>query len=209
MRSQRNNFNALCDEELVKRAQQGNKEALECIILRYRKLVYSKSKSFFLAGADSDDIIQEGLIGLYNAVMKFNVDKFPFFKVFAAICVKRRMITAVKEASRKKHSPLNSYVSLDNNTFDDESDTTLLDLIPTGEVQDPEAILIDRENIDGMEYKINKTLSEFELEVLYYYLENHSYKEIADKLGRDVKAVDNAMQRIKKKLRHLGAGDGE
>lgn len=201
MRNHNGGLNALNDEELVRLAQSGNKEALECIILRYRSLVYSKSKSYFLAGADDDDIIQEGLIGLYNAVMKFNVDKFPFFKVFASICVKRRMLTAVREASRKKHSPLNSYVSLDNS--DEDSDASFMNLIPAGDAQNPEAILIDRENINGMEYKINQTLSEFELEVLFYYLEALSYQEIAKKLNKDSKAVDNAIQRIKKKLFYL------
>lgn len=196
-------FSAYTDEELVKVAQQGDKAALEAIILRYKNLVYSKSKAFFLLGADEDDIIQEGLIGLYNAVKKFNGDKFPFFSVFAGICIKRKILTAVKEASRKKHSPLNSYVSLDNNNFDDESDTNLLDVLAFDELRNPEAILIDRENVNGMEYKISKSLSEFELEVLFEYLDGSSYQEIAEKLNKDIKAVDNAIQRIKKKLRHL------
>ncbi len=196
-------FSGFTDEELVNLAQKGDKRALEAIILRYKNLVYSKSKAFFLIGADDDDIIQEGLIGLYNAVKKFDADKFPFFKVFAGICIKRRIITAVKEATRKKHSPLNSYVSLDNNNFDDESDTTLLDVLAFDELQDPEAILIDRENMDGMEYEINKTLSEMELAVLFEYLEGRSYQEIAEILGKDAKAVDNAIQRIKKKLKYL------
>ena len=197
-------FSAFTDEELVKMAQKGDNAALEAIILRYKNLVYAKSKAFFLMGADDDDIIQEGLIGLYNAVKKFDGDKFPFFKVFAGICIKRRILTAVREASRKKHSPLNSYVSLDNNSFDDESDTTLLDVLDIfDDLQNPEAILIDRENKDGMEYKINKTLSEMELEVLFEYLEGRSYQEIADILNKDVKAVDNAIQRIKKKLKYL------
>ena len=112
----------------------------------------------------------------------------------------RHIITAVKAASRKKDLPLNSYVSLDKNTYDDDSDTTLLDIIAFSELQDPEAILIDRENMDGMEYKINKVLSKLETEVLVYYLEGLSYQEIAEKLGKDTKAVDNAVQRIKKKL---------
>lgn len=196
-------FSGFTDEELVNLAQKGDKRALEAIILRYKNLVYSKSKAFFLIGADDDDIIQEGLIGLYNAVKKFDAGKFPFFKVFAGICIKRRIITAVKEATRKKHSPLNSYVSLDNNNFDDESDTTLLDVLAFDELQDPEAILIDRENMDGMEYEINKTLSEMELAVLFEYLEGRSYQEIAEILGKDAKAVDNAIQRIKKKLKYL------
>ncbi|MDY3030567.1 MAG: RNA polymerase sporulation sigma factor SigH [Clostridia bacterium] len=196
-------FSGYTDEKLVELAQKGDKLALEAVILRYRKLVYSKSKAFFLMGADEDDIIQEGLIGLYNAVMKFDGSKFPFFKVFAGICVRRRIITAVKEASRKKHSPLNSYVSLDNNNFDDENDSARLEVLAFEEHRNPEAILIDRENKDGMEYKINKILSPLELSVLFEYLEGHSYQEIAENLDKDIKAVDNAIQRIKKKLRYL------
>lgn len=194
------NLENLTDEQLVRIAQSGDDEALEAILSRYKNLVYSKSKPYFLAGADDDDIIQEGFIGLYKAVKDFDADRFPFFKVFAGVCVTRHIITAVKAASRKKHQPLNSYVSLDKNTYDDDSDTTLLDVMAFNELQDPEAILIDRERVDGMEYKINKVLSKLETEVLVCYLEGLSYSEIAEKLGKDTKAVDNAIQRIKKKL---------
>ncbi|MDY3972417.1 MAG: RNA polymerase sporulation sigma factor SigH [Clostridia bacterium] len=194
------NLDNLTDEQLVRIAQSGDDEALEAILSRYKNLVYSKSKPYFLAGADDDDIIQEGFIGLYKAVKDFDADRFPFFKVFAGVCVTRHIITAVKAASRKKHQPLNSYVSLDKNTYDDDSDTTLLDVMAFNELQDPEAILIDRERVDGMEYKINKVLSKLETEVLVCYLEGLSYSEIAAKLGKDTKAVDNAIQRIKKKL---------
>lgn len=194
------NLKSLSDEQLVKRAQEGDDKALEAILSRYKNLVYSKSKPYFLAGADDDDIIQEGFIGLYKAVKDFDGERFPFFKVFAGVCVTRCIITAVKAASRKKHQPLNSYVSLDKNTYDEDSDITLLDVMAFDELQDPEAILIDRERVDGMEYKINKVLSKLETEVLVYYLEGLSYSEIAAKLGKDTKAVDNAIQRIKKKL---------
>ena len=202
------NLENITDEQLVKIAQSGDNEALEAILSRYKNLVYAKSKPYFLAGADDDDIIQEGFIGLFKAVKDFDADRFPFFKVFAGICVTRHIITAVKAASRKKHMPLNSYVSLDKNTYDDDSDTTLLDVMAFDELQDPEAILIDRERVDGMEYKINKVLSKLETEVLVYYLEGMSYSEIAERLGKDTKAVDNALQRIKKKLENaLRDGD--
>lgn len=197
----RKNLEELSDEELVKLSQEGDKEALETILSRYKNLVYSKSRPYFLAGADDDDIIQEGFIGLYKAVKDFDGDRFPFFKVFAGVCVTRHIITAVKAASRKKHLPLNSYVSLDKNTYDDESDIPLQSILVFNELQDPEAILIDRENTHGMEYKINKALSTLEMEVLVCYLDGMSYQEIADKLSKDAKAVDNAMQRIKKKLK--------
>ncbi len=197
----------LSDEQLVKIAQSGDDNALETILSRYKNLVRAKSKPYFLAGADDDDIVQEGFIGLYKAVTDFDGERFPVFKVFASICVKRRIITAVKAASRKKHLPLNSYVSLDKNTYDDDSDTTLLDVIAFNELQNPEAIFIDRENVDGMEYKINKTLSKLELQVLVGYLDGMSYNEISKKLNKDVKAIDNALQRVKKKLETALRGD--
>ncbi len=198
----RNRLDELSDEELVSLAQQNDKQALEIILARYKSLVYSKSGPYFLAGADDDDIIQEGFIGLYKAVMDFDGNRLPFFKVFAGVCVTRRIITAVKAAARKKHQPLNSYVSLDKNTYDDESDIPLQNVLVFDELQNPEAILIDRENVDGMEYKISKALSAFEMEVLLYYTEGISYQEIADRLGKDAKSVDNAVQRIKKKLKN-------
>ena len=190
----------LSDEELVKQAQGGDNDALETIMSRYKSLVYAKSKPYFLAGADDEDIIQEGFIGLYKAITDFDGDRFPFFKVFAGVCVTRHILTAVKAASRKKHLPLNSYVSLDGNGYDDDGEKTLMEVIAAGEVQDPEAILIDRENVDGMEYTINKVLSKLEAQVLVLHLEGLTYSEIAEKLGKDTKAVDNAVQRIKKKL---------
>ena len=199
----------LSDEELVKQAQSGDNDALETIMSRYKNLVYAKSKPYFLAGADDEDIIQEGFIGLYKAITDFDGDRFPFFKVFAGVCVTRHILTAVKAASRKKHLPLNSYVSLDSNSYDDDGEKTLMEVIAAGEIQDPEAILIDRESVDGMEYTINKVLSKLEAQVLVLHLEGLTYSEIAEKLGKDTKAVDNAVQRIKKKLETaLVSGDG-
>lgn len=188
----------LPDEELVKLAQSGDNEALETIMERYKNLVYAKSKPYFIAGADEDDIVQEGFIGLYNAVKDFDGEKLPFFGVFAGVCVSRRILTAVKAATRQKHIPLNSYISLDNSAADGEA--PLAETVIARSAGDPEAILIDRENVDGIEYKINKVLSKFELEVLVYHLRDMSYREIAKLMGRDVKAVDNAIQRIRKKL---------
>ncbi|MCC8170016.1 MAG: RNA polymerase sporulation sigma factor SigH [Oscillospiraceae bacterium] len=189
----------MSDEELVALAQGGDSEALEAILSRYRNLVYAKAKPYFLAGAEQDDIIQEGFIGLYKAITDFDGEKYPFFKVFAGVCVTRRIITAVKAAARQKHMPLNTYVSL--NTYDSQGDAE--PIIAKNELQNPEDIFIDRENVDGMEYKINKALSKLELEVLICCVKGMSYKEIADKLGKDVKAVDNAVQRIRKKLENI------
>ena len=193
-------LDSMTDEQLVELAQNNNKEALETILSRYRNLVYSKSKPYFLAGADEDDIIQEGLIGLYKAVMDFDGKRFPFFKVFAGVCVTRHILTAVKASTRKKHLPLNSYVSLDKSSYDDDSDLALMEVMTAGSDQDPEAILIDRENEDGMEDMIGKVLSKLETQVLVLHLEGLSCSEIAARLGKDAKSVDNAVQRIKKKL---------
>lgn len=196
---------SLPDEELVKAAQSGDESALEAIMERYKNLVYAKAKPYFIAGADKDDIIQEGAIGLYNAVMDFDCEKLPFFNAFAGVCVSRRILTAVKAAARQKHIPLNSYISLDNGSAD--GDASIGAAIPSNSAGDPEAILIDRENVDGIEYKINKALSKLELEVLVYYLRDMSYREIAKLLGKDIKAVDNAVQRIRKKLEGILSKD--
>ena len=194
----------MSDEELVNAAQNGDNIALEAILLRYKNLVCARAKSYYLAGADEDDMIQEGLIGLYNAVRKFDGRRFPFFKVFALVCVKRRMLSAVKEASRKKHRPLNSYVSLDAPTDTTDEEAPLSEVIAAkSTAHDPEALFIDRESLNSVENKISRTLSSFELDVLMLYLEDRSYREIAHILKKDEKSVDNAIQRIKKKLRYL------
>ena len=185
------------DNELVRLAQSGDKAALETILMRYKPLVHKKSQPYYLAGGDDDDIVQEGLIGLYKAVMDFDSDKFPLFNVFAGVCIERRIISAVKKASRMKHSSLNSYVSLSGTADDDES--ALGNMIGSGS-GDPERIVIERENAEGLEGKITELLSPFELKVLLCHLNGKSYRETAETVGRDVKAVDNAMQRIKKKL---------
>ncbi len=200
LKDDKNALRALSDEELVLMAQNGDNDALETIISRYRGLVYSKSKLYFLAGADKDDIVQEGLIGLYKAVKDFNRERSMIFKAFAGMCISRQIITAVKAASRKKHMPLNSYVSLDNTAFDNEADANILSFAAADDVLNPEEIVIDKENVNGIEYKINQALSKFESSVLFYYLDGMSYQEIAEIERRDVKAVDNAIQRIKKKL---------
>jgi RNA polymerase sporulation-specific sigma factor len=193
-------FCDLTDNELVYCAQQGDMYALEAIISRYRNLVFAKAKPYFLVGADQEDLMQEGMIGLYKAVRDFNEEKFCSFKGFAGVCISRQMITAIKTATRQKHIPLNSYVSLNKVVYDNKNETTLLDVIGTEQPTDPEAIVIGRENLDGIECKISKALSKLELQVLVYYLEGRAYQEIAALVGRDMKAVDNAIQRIKKKM---------
>lgn len=192
-------YNTMPDEELILGAQAGDDTALETILVRYKPLVYKKSQPYYLAGGDDDDVIQEGLIGLYKAVMSFDKSKFPLFNVFAGVCIERRIISAVKKASRLKHNPLNTYISLSG---DDESETEI-EPIESDIAKNPENIFIEREAVTGLEGKINNALSTFEMQVLLCQLNGHTYKETADILNRDTKAVDNAMQRIKKKLENV------
>lgn len=190
------------DDRLVSLAQQGDTRALETILLRYKPLVHKKSQPYYMAGGDGDDIVQEGLIGLYKAVMDFDSGKFPLFNVFAGVCVERRIISAVKKASRLKHSPLNSYVSLSGMPSEDEGGAAAGDMAGSRRM-DPENILIERESAEGLEGKINSALSPFELKVLLCHLNGRTYRETAELVGKDTKSVDNAMQRIKKKLENL------
>lgn len=191
------------DNELILAAQSGDQEALEEILMRYKPLVHKKSQPYYMAGGDDDDIVQEGLIGLYTAVMDFNKDKFPLFNIFAGVCIERRIISAVKKASRQKHIPLNSYISLSNRVFNDDDGAYVEDVIDNGMGENPEKILIERETVSGLEGIISQALSEFEMRVLLCHLNGMSYKEAAGVLNKDIKSIDNAMQRIKKKLENL------
>lgn len=189
---------------IVLKASNGDKIALEYIITKYKNFVKAKAKSYFLVGADKEDIIQEGMIGLYKAVRDFDGSNTNSFKCFAEICITRQIITAIKTATRQKHIPLNSYVSLNKPIYDEESDRTLLDIIATSIVTDPEELIISKEELRNIESKMNELLSDLELEVLELYLNGKSYQYIADKLDRDVKSIDNALQRVKRKLeKHL------
>jgi RNA polymerase sporulation-specific sigma factor len=188
------------DSEIVLRANQGDIFALEHIIKKYKNFVKSKAKSYFLIGADKEDIIQEGMIGLYKAIRDFDCTKTASFKSFAELCITRQIITAIKTATRQKHIPLNSYVSLNKPIYDEESDRTLLDIIATNVVTDPEEIIISKEELKNIEGKMNELLSGLEQEVLELYLNGKSYQQIADRLQRHVKSIDNALQRVKRKL---------
>ena len=190
--------------DIVLKASKGDKIALEYIIKKYKNFVKAKAKSYFLIGADKEDIIQEGMIGLYNAVRDFDASKTNSFKGFADICITRQIITAIKTATRQKHIPLNSYISLNKPVYDEESERTLLDIIATSIVTDPEELIISKEELKHIESKMNELLSDLELQVVEYYLNGKSYQYIADKLKRDVKSIDNALQRVKRKLeKHL------
>ena len=190
--------------DIVLKASKGDKIALEYIIKKYKNFVKAKAKSYFLICADKEDIIQEGMIGLYKAVRDFDASKTNSFKGFADICITRQIITAIKTATRQKHIPLNSYISLNKPVYDEESERTLLDIIATSIVTDPEELIISKEELKHIESKMNELLSDLELQVVEYYLNGKSYQYIADKLKRDVKSIDNALQRVKRKLeKHL------
>lgn len=193
-------YESLSDEEIVQLARDANDQALEHLINKYKNFVRAKARSYFLIGADREDIIQEGMIGLYKAIRDFRPDKLASFRAFAELCITRQIITAIKTATRQKHIPLNSYVSLNKPIYDEESDRTLLDVISGSKVTDPEELVISREEFVDIESKMVEFLSELEWQVLMYYLEGKSYQEIADELGRHVKSIDNALQRVKRKL---------
>ncbi|MBA2876779.1 RNA polymerase sporulation sigma factor SigH [Thermaerobacillus caldiproteolyticus] len=188
------------DEELVELVHQGDGDALDFLIHKYQNFVRAKARSYFLVGADREDIIQEGMIGLYKAIRDFKEDKLTSFKAFAELCITRQMITAIKTATRQKHIPLNSYVSLDKPIYDDESDRTLMDVISGTKVMDPEELIINREEVDDIEVKMAELLSDLERKVLVLYLDGRSYQEISEELNRHVKSIDNALQRVKRKL---------
>lgn len=201
-------FEELSDEMLVEQVHQGNTEALDYLITKYRMFVKAKARSYFLIGADREDIVQEGMIGLYKAIRDFKGDKLSSFRAFAELCITRQIITAIKTATRQKHIPLNSYVSLDKPIYDEESDRTLMDIITSSESEDPEYLMINREEYSRLEEKIGEILSELEQQVLALYLDGQSYNEISEELNRHVKSIDNALQRVKRKLeRHLEIGE--
>ena len=188
------------DEELVRIAQAGDDAVQDYLLDKYKSLVRAKSRAYFLIGADSEDIIQEGMIGLYKAVRDFNGEKNTSFRSFAELCVNRQMITAIKAATRQKHQPLNSYISLNKPVYEDETEQTYMDLLQEGAFLNPETLLIGQENRNFLEDQLVKHLSGFETRVLKLYLQGRSYFEIARTLKKPEKSIDNALQRIKKKL---------
>lgn len=195
-----NGYQVLVDEEVVEFARDGDDAALEYLINKYKNFVRAKARSYFLIGADREDIIQEGMIGLYKAIRDFRLDKLSSFRAFAELCITRQIITAIKTATRQKHIPLNSYVSLNKPIYDEDSDRTLLDVISGSKITDPEELIISREEFDDIEEKMGEILSSLEWKVLMSYLEGKSYQEIAEDLKRHVKSIDNALQRVKRKL---------
>ena len=193
-------YDGMTDEEVVALCHDGDSRAVEYLLNRYKNFVRSKARSYFLIGADHEDIVQEGMIGLYKAIRDYRADKQASFRAFAELCVTRQIITAIKTATRQKHIPLNSYVSLNKPLYDDESDRTLLDVIIEGKTSSPEDLLISQENLQTINLRIGEVLSDLEQDVLAAYLDGKSYQEIAKMLGRHSKSIDNALQRVKRKL---------
>jgi len=192
----------LTDDDLVARFQDGDTEALEVLLQRYRRFARAKARGYFLIGADSDDIEQEGMIGLFKAVRDFRSDRQASFRAFAELCITRQIITAIKTATRQKHQPLNSYVSLSGtpSTNDESSERTVEDVLEARGLTDPADVVVSMENLSSMRRSMAEMLSGLEVEVLRLYVEGKSYQEIAVSLGRHVKSIDNALQRIKRKL---------
>lgn len=203
-------FEGMTDEDIVAEAQLKNNElAQDYLLHKYKNFVRAKARSYFLIGAEREDIIQEGMIGLYKAIRDFKNDKQASFRAFAELCVTRQIITAIKTATRQKHIPLNSYVSLNKPIYEEDSDRTLLDVISGVKVANPEDMVISREEFDDIESKMNDILSDLEWQVLMSYLDGKSYQEIAVELNRHVKSIDNALQRVKRKLEKHVLSTGE
>jgi RNA polymerase sporulation-specific sigma factor len=190
------------DLQLAMRARNGDSQALDALIRRYTGFVRLKASSYFLAGGDSDDLIQEGLIGLYKAVRDFRPDKETSFRSFAELCVTRQIITAIKTATRFKHSPLNTYVSFSQTPAgqDSDSDCTLGDALPGPSVNDPSTCVISTEELQSLVFCLGTGLSKLEADALRFYLEGSSYEQMAEDLGCDTKTIDNALQRVKRKI---------
>ena len=192
-------FLSMTDEDVVVLAQNGDGQALAFLLNKYKNFVRSKARSYFLIGADHEDIVQEGMIGLYKAIRDFQPSRLASFRSFAELCVKRQIITAIKAATRQKHVPLNSYVSLNKPLYEEESDRTLLDVIE-GRITNPEDLYISQEDLSRIQTQISEVLSDLERQVLEAFMDGKSYQEIAELLGRHVKSIDNALQRVKRKL---------
>lgn len=194
-----NQYSNFSDEELIEKIRLGDLEAQNYLLEKYRTLVTLKANRFFLIGAENDDMIQEGMIGLFKAIQSFDLNKNNSFKTFANLCIERQLITAIKTSNRQKHIPLNSSFSLNLSAFDDNDDTTVMEILDTKLVEDPLDTITKREYMEFVEKRIDKNLSSFEKKVLEKYIQGESYVSIAEKLNSPVKSIDNAIQRIRKK----------
>ena len=193
-------YDSMTDDELLRLHRAGDARAEETLYARYKQIVRSKARTYFLVGADHEDIIQEGMIGLYKAVMDYQFDKAASFRGFAELCITRQIITAIKSATRKKHVPLNTYISFNRSVYEGENERPLIDVLTSTRISDPEEVLIGRESYAAVADSIEHSLSKLEHNALGLYLYGYSYQQIADMLQITTKSVDNAIQRVKKKL---------
>ena len=190
----------LGDEKLVEFARGGCPEAAEILLKKYRSFVESKARSYYLAGAERDDVVQEGMIGLYKAIRDYRGNMFARFRSFAELCITRQMITAVKSATRNKHVPLNDYISFQHAVGTEDNDGCLMDMLADLRIDNPEQIVVQRGTMRALRHRVAEELSSLEYDVLLGYLEGSSYYEMAGELGCSSKAVDNALQRAKRKV---------
>lgn len=197
--SMKADYESKSDEEILRMIKQGNNEPIEYIMAKYKDLVNAKVSKYFIIGAEKEDIIQEGLIGLFKAIKNFDPEKQSSFKSFANLCIERQLITAIKTSNRQKHIPLNSSLSLNNSVYDENDETSFIDILDTNATEDPLDTITKKEYYKFVENKIDKELSDFEKKVLYIYAKGESYTTIAEKLEAPVKSIDNAIQRIRKK----------
>ena len=200
--SKRINYEKMTDDDLIKLAKKEDKFALESLIERYKETVNMKVSKYYLNGAEKEDLVQEGLIGLFKAIKSYSDEKDNSFKSFANMCIERQLITAIKGSNRQKHLPLNSYLSLNNSNYENEEgeiENPLIDILDLNTIEDPLDTITKNEYIENVEKTINKSLSSFEKQVLNKYIEGQSYVQIAESLNSPVKSIDNAIQRIRKK----------
>jgi len=200
------------DLELVERVRAGDDSCIETLLARYRNFARSKARSYFLAGSDKEDVVQEGMIGLFKAIRDFDLEQETPFRAFAELCISRQILTAIKTANRQKHQPLNSSISLDAPAYgDDQSDRSVGDhLVASSVMSDPVEMVISAQEIEAIRESMTDSLTELEGDVLRLYMDGKSYEEIAGALGNHVKSIDNALQRIKRKLqRHLASREEE
>ena len=197
---QKEEYNNLEDNEIITKIKKGDKKALNYLLDKYTDVVSMKAGKYFIVGAEKEDIIQEGLIGLFKAIKSFNPEKQSSFKTFANLCVERQLQTAIKSSTRQKHMPLNSYLSLNISAYDENEDTSLLEVFETeNTAEDPLDIVTKKEYYNFVEDRVEETLSDFEKQVLHRYTNGESYTQIAERLNAPVKSVDNAIQRVRKK----------
>lgn len=196
-------FTTLVDEEVLMHVQKGNAHATEFLVNKYERIVYKKANTYFLIGSDRDDVIQEGFIGLFKAMYDYDKDKRSSFKSFAELCITRQIITSIKSATRLKHTPLNSYTSIYKPVHEEDSERMLLDTLIDNTASDPKDYVLNKERVQLLKNELMRVLTKLEWDVLMLYSQGYSYEEIAATLDRSAKSIDNALQRVKRKVNAL------